>query len=212
MAGSGRSLPIRTTEGIELGHVVHVLGPLLITAMEPALLTNRQARHLASGDPPAAEGIGRVIENLAVQPRLAAMPARIKANRVDVHPAVTRCPQLDPDRQPVGLRHVPEPTQHHQAAAQVPGIDSKVEIPMLTGLPASQRRHAPASSDPVPDPAVLQRTHDLDHIRRPHAAQASLSAPHRVTTGTATTGDGKILGSTVTAGSRRSEIIDGGLS
>lgn len=132
---------------------MNVLRAMLISGPEPALLPCRQARHLAPGDHPAAEGVRRVIESPAVQPRLTTMSALFKGNRVDIHPPVTRGPQLDPDRQPVGLRRIPELAEDYQAAAEVTGIDSKVKVAMLAGLPANQRGHAPSPAHPMAHPA-----------------------------------------------------------
>jgi hypothetical protein len=60
--------------------------------VEAALLVSGQAGDAAPGDEPAGEGLWRVPEEAAVQVGLAAVALFIEGNRVDVHPAVARCP------------------------------------------------------------------------------------------------------------------------
>lgn len=115
---------------------MYVLGAVRVAGAERTLLTRRQAGHPASGEEPAGERVRRVVERRAVQARLDAVPVLVEGDRVDIHPAVTGCPQLYPDRQPVGFRLVPELTEHRQATAEIGGVDGEVEITMLAGLPA----------------------------------------------------------------------------
>jgi hypothetical protein len=113
------------------------------------------------------EGVRRVVERPAVQVRLAAVAALLEGNRVDVHPP-TEGAQLDPGRQPVGLRRVPQPTERRQAAAKIPRVDGKVEIAVWAGLPAGQGSHPPPAAHPVPHPGLVQRVQDLDDVHRLH--------------------------------------------
>lgn len=153
-------------QGVELCQIVNILGAVFIAGAEAALLPRRQARHVAAGERPAREGVRRVIEELAVQPRLTAMPGGIERDRMHIHPAVARCPQFDPDREPVGLGHVPQAAERCQAGAEVTGIDREIKITVRAGLAADQHGDTPAAAYPVPHSGFAQRVQDLDDFRR----------------------------------------------
>lgn len=167
---------VAVVEDVELGEVMNVLGAVLVSGPEAALLPCRQARHGAPGDQPEVEGIGRVTEEPAIEIRLAAAVVGTEGARVDIDPAVTGRAQLGPRRQPVRLGRISQPSERGQAAAEIGRIDSEVQVAVPAGLPAGQRGHSPAAARPVPHPGLVQRVQDLDDILRFHALNASAAA------------------------------------
>ena len=105
----------------------------------------------------------------SVQVWLPAMTVRVEVDRMHVDPARARCPQLHPDRQPVGFGRVVQLAQYRPAALQVPRVDGQIKIPVLPGLPPGQGRDAPAATHPMTNPGPIQHVQDRGHVFGAHA-------------------------------------------
>jgi hypothetical protein len=156
-------------QSIELGQIVDVLLPMLVSGPEPALLPRGQAMDQAAADRSRGERGRRVVEVPAVQVRLPAMTVGVKVDRMHVDPAPARCPQFHPYRQPILLGCVPQLAEHLPAALEVLRVDGQIKIPVLPGLPSGQSGNAPAAAHPMTDAGTIQHVQDHDHVFGAHA-------------------------------------------
>jgi len=155
--------------GIEFCQVVDVLEAEIIAGAKLALLLRRQAVHPPPSDGPRGESTSRVIKMRSARACLAAVPILREPHRVDVNPASGGRSQFDPDRQPVCFRHVTQIAENRETGTQIRCVYGEIQIPVLSGLPASQRHHTPAPADPVTYASPVQRIQDRNHILSAHA-------------------------------------------
>jgi hypothetical protein len=142
------------SSGVKFRQVVGVLGLMLISGVEAALLMRRQAADLAPFQRPLGEGIGRVVEMRASQASLTTVTIDVELHRVRINPLIARCAQLNPHRSPVRFDGIPEAAELLKARLEVVRINGEIKVAVLPALQASKDGNPPSRHRPSSGPGA----------------------------------------------------------
>ena len=99
-----------------------------VADMEARLLIAGQARHAHTAKGALVEGSWRIVELLATEVGLAAMPGCIEDHRMNVDPPAPLGNHLDTNRSPVSLHTVASAFQSAQCLHFSAGVHREVEV------------------------------------------------------------------------------------
>lgn len=150
-------MPIELIENLE---VVTVDVTKLIAGVEEALRFDRDARNAAPPDSTQGKEGTRKLVPASTEGGLTGIAVAVDDQRVQVNPATTGGHELHPVWPPIGLDDVPQLMERVENLLLMGCVDVEVDVPVRSGLAASQRIDAPTSLEPEP---ASDRAHGVEN-------------------------------------------------